>query len=109
MKFIITENKLDGIVDSYLTRQLGNLEYVKDGSRDVWINSDKRPVIIVYKDKKYSDIYLLDTVYASTHDLFSMNGFKDIQYHLLKWFDEHMGIKSEEVSTFDNEGIDYDY
>jgi hypothetical protein len=38
-----------------------------------------------------------------------MNGFKDIQYHLLKWFDEHMGIKSEEVSTFDNEGVDYIY
>jgi hypothetical protein len=109
MKFIITENKLDSIVDSYLTKQLGNLEYVKDGSRDVWINSDKRPVIIVLKDKKYSDICLLDTVYAFTHDMFSMNGFKDIQYHLLKWFEEHMGIKSEEVLTFDNEGVDYDY
>jgi hypothetical protein len=109
MKFIITENKLDSIIDSYLTKQLRNLEYVKDGSRDVWINSDRRPVIIILKDKNGCDIYLLDTVYASTHDMFSMNGFKDIQYHLLKWFDEHMGIKSEEVSTFDNEGVDYIY
>lgn len=109
MKFIITENKLDSIVDSYLTKQFKDLEYVKDGSRDVWINSDKRPVIIVLKDKKYSDIYILYTIYSSTYNMFSMNGFKDIQHHLLKWFEEHMGIKSEEVSTFDIEGVDYDY
>jgi hypothetical protein len=109
MKFIITENKLDSIVDSYLTKQFKDLEYVKDGSRDVWINSDKRPVIVVFKDEEYSDIYILDTVCDITHNMFSMNGFKDIQYHLLKWFDEHMGIKSEEISTFDNEGVDYVY
>lgn len=109
MKYLITENKLDSIIDSYLTKQFKDLEHVKDGSRDIWIGSDRRPVIIIIKDKKYSDIYILDTVYASTHDMFSMNGFKDIQYHLLKWFDEHMGIKAEEVFTFDNEGVDYVY
>ena len=114
MKYLITENKLDSIIDSYLTKQFKDLEHVKDGSRDIWINSNRKPVIIILKDAKYSgvyisDIYILDTVYASTHDMFSMNGFKDIQYHLLKWFDEHMGIKSDEVSTFDNEGVDYVY
>jgi hypothetical protein len=109
MKFIITENKLDSVVDSYLSKQFKDLEHVKYGSRDIWVGSDKRPVIIILKDKKYSDIYILDTVYASTHDMFSMNGFKDIQYHLLKWFEEHMDIDSEEVFTFDNEGVDYVY
>jgi hypothetical protein len=108
MKFIITENKLDSIIDSYLTKQFKDLEHVKDGSRDIWIGSDRRPVIIIIKDKKYSDIYILDTVYSSTHNMFSMNGFKDIQYHLLKWFGER-GVKAEEVSTFDNEGVDYVY
>jgi len=108
MKYLISENKLDSIIDSYLTKQFKDLEHVKDGSRDIWVGSDKRPVIIIIKDKKYSDIHILDTVYASTYDMFSMNGFKDIQYHLLKWFDER-GVKAEEVFTFDNEGVVYVY
>ena len=111
MKFIITENKLDSIIDSYLTKQFNGLERIKDGTRYVWINSEKQPIIIIVKYDlyNYSEIYILDTVYASTHDMFSMNGFKDIQYHLLKWFKEHMDIDSEEVFTFDNEGVDYVY
>lgn len=106
MKFIITENKLDSIVDSYLTKQFENLKPVKVGtSTYFWCDSEKKPVIMITHNKKFSTIFVLDTVYVSTHDMFSMNGFKDIQYHLLKWFDEHMGIKSEEVFTFDNEDI----
>ena len=44
MKFIIREDKLDSIVDSYLTKQFENLEYVKDGKKDVWTyDLDKNP------------------------------------------------------------------
>jgi hypothetical protein len=38
-----------------------------------------------------------------------MDGEEEIQNHLLRWFNEHMGIKSYEVLTFDNEGVDYIY
>ena len=109
MKFIIREDKLDSIIDSYITKQFDNLEYVKDGKRDLWVGPDRKPVIIIIKDNNYSSIYVLDIIYASTYYMFSMGTFKNIQHHLLKWFDEHMGIKSDEVSTFDNEGVDYIY
>ena len=38
-----------------------------------------------------------------------MNGFADIQKHLINWFKEHMNIEVEEVFTIDNEGHEYVY
>jgi hypothetical protein len=54
MKFIITENKLDSIIDSYLTKQFNGLERIKDGTRYVWINSEKQPIIIIVKYDLYN-------------------------------------------------------
>ena len=110
MKYIISENKMNSLIDSYLTKQLGNLEYVKEGRKNVWVDSDRRAVIMFINFKGFSpEIYLLDTVFENTYHMFSMDGEEEIQNHLLRWFNEHMGIKSYEVLTFDNEGVDYIY
>jgi hypothetical protein len=113
MKYLITENKMNSLIDSYITKQLGNLEHIKDvgklSRKDVWVDSDRNPVIIIinYKgvapDIYLPDIYLLDTVFDNIYHMFSMDGPEDIQNHLLRWFNEHMGIKSDSIETFDNE------
>ena len=101
---------MNSLIDSYITKQLGNLEYVKEGCKNVWVNSDRRAVIMFINFKGFSpEIYLLDTIYENTYHMFSMDGDEEIQTHLLRWFNEHMGIKSYEVITFDNEGVDYIY
>ena len=105
---------MNSLIDSYITKQLGNLEHIKDvgklSRKDVWVDSDRNPVIIIINYEGFApDIYLLDTVYENTYHMFSMDGEVAIQNHLLKWFNEHMGIKSYEVITFDNEGVDYIY
>ena len=110
MKYIITENKIDSIIDKYITSQFRGLKPVNGGKhREVLINSEKKPVIIIFSDDKFFDVYVLEDVTISIHNLFSMNGFADIQKHLINWFKEHMNIEVDEVFTFDNEGHDYVY
>ena len=60
-------------------------------------------------DTEVFEAYILEDVYRSTYNIFSLNGLTDIQKYLIKWFKDHMNIEVEEVSTFDNEGVDYVY
>ena len=108
MKYLISENKMNTLIDSYITKQLGNLEHIKDvgklSRKDVWVDSDRNHVIIIINYEGYSpDLYILDTVFDNIYHMFSMDGLEDIQNHLLRWFDEHMGLKFDSIETFDNE------
>ena len=110
MKYIITESKLNGIIDDFITSQFSDLKLINDGKhRVVWIGPERKPVIIILSDDKYFEAYILEDIYSSIVNMFSIKNFNDIQKHLIKWFDKHMGIEVDEVMTFDNEGVDYIY
>ena len=110
MKYIITESKLDNIIDDYITVQFSGLKLVNEGKhRAVWIGPDRKPVIIIISDDKSFEAYILEDVYRAVVNIFSIKEFKEIQKHLIRWFNKHMGIEVEEVTTFDNEGHDYAY
>jgi hypothetical protein len=110
MKYIITEDRLDNVVDKFITTQFSGLKLVNEGKhRAVWIGPDQKPIIIILSDDKYFDVYILEDVYRLIVNMFSIKKFKEIQKHLIEWFNKHMGIKVEEVTTFDNEGHDYVY
>jgi hypothetical protein len=110
MKYLITESKLDNIIDDYITTQFSGLKLVNEGKhRAVWIGPERKPVIIIISDDKSFEAYILEDVYRSIVNIFSIKEFKEIQKHLIKWFNKHMGIEVEEVTTFDNEGHDYAY
>jgi hypothetical protein len=110
MKYIITESKLDEIVDDYITVQFSGLKLVNDGKhRAVWIEPDRKPVIIIISDDKDFEVYILEDVYRAVVNIFSIKEFKEIQKHLIRWFNKHMGIEVGEVMSFDNEGHDYAY
>lgn len=111
MKYTITEAKLKNIIDDYISSQFDNLEHIDDtdkngfgSTRDVWIGSDGLPVIIILNrySKEDREVFLVDSVYESVYNMFSMKGFHEIQKHLVHWFEKHMDIKVEEVLTFDN-------
>jgi hypothetical protein len=115
MKYIITETKLDNVIDKFISSQFDNLvnidnnEYGIPNTQDIWVTSDRKPVlIIVNKDSKLKrKIFVEDSVYDTIYKMFSMDGFHEIQKHLIKWFEKHMNIKVDEVHTFDNEGYIY--
>ncbi len=87
MKYSITEGKLDSVIDSFITSQFGNLEHQMDGDRLTLTNDNGDPLIIILDYDNVYEVFVLDTVYASIYNLFSLNGFDDIQHHLRKWFD----------------------
>ena len=103
MKYIITESKLDEIIDDYITMQFSGLKLVNEGKhRAVWIGPDRKPVIIIISDDKSFEAYILEDVYRAVVNIFSIKEFKEIQKHLIRWFNKHMGIEVDEVKTFDN-------
>ena len=125
MKFIITESKLDNIIDSFISKQLLGLKHKRVPNpnglyyRDVWYDDNDNEVIIIltlkkeYKDSKSriifgnSEVYLADEIYGLIFNLFSMKTFEEIQSHLLKWFEEHMNIKTDEIMTYDSNSYIY--
>lgn len=110
MKYIITENRLQSIVDSYITSQFEKLNPVKaKNNKTVWLDENREPVIIIFSEDDFSEIYLLDDVYTRIYNLFGMERFDEIQSALLSWFEKHMDIKTDEIFTFDNEGHDFNY
>ena len=112
MKYTITENKLDNVIDSFISRQFEGLEHQMDGDRLGLVNSKGQPVIIIFVDSdnpSETEVYILESVYRAIYRLFSMNGLEDIQKHLVRWFKKHMNINVDEVTTFDNGESEYAY
>ncbi len=103
MKYIITESKLDSMIDEYITYEFRDLKLVVENKHRVsWVRPEGEPVIIILSDDDYFDILILDSVYGSIVNMFSIKEFKEIQRHLIRWFNKHMLIEVDEVKTFDN-------
>jgi hypothetical protein len=104
MKFIITENKLDGVIYSYLTKQFENLEQFKERNLSIWTDSNKKPIIIiVYIDEDVTEIYISEEVLIMVFKMFSFNGFKELFTYLKTWFDVYAGIYSDDFFGIDKD------
>lgn len=111
MKYIIAQNKLNSIINDFISSQFDGLEHIDEtdkygfgNRRDVWVDSEGRPVIIIlnrYSKQNDRDVLIVDDVYGLIYNMFSMTGFHEIQKHLVHWFEKHMDIKVAEVKTFD--------
>jgi hypothetical protein len=108
MKYIITENRLDGIVDKYITSKFNDLKFVNESNkfveRNVWVKSNGESSIITIK-RKYDEtivsVFVEDIFFNSISNMFSI-GYEEIQEHLIRWFENHMNIKVDEIEIFDN-------
>ena len=100
---------MTNIIDSYISSQLGGLRRVEDGSRELWVNSKGLPVVIIVRTKLDNDVYILEDVYRSVANLFSMSTFDDIQNSLVNWLNKNMDANVDEVFTFAGEEGDYVY
>ena len=115
MKYIITESKLDKVVDSFITSQLGGLEQKLekvDSTVNRFVfrdkNGDAVMIILEGMDKKPMagiSVY----VYKSFASVFGLNDFHEVQKYFKKWFKKHMGINVFEVETFSSGQDEYFY
>jgi hypothetical protein len=115
MKYIITENKLNNIIDEFISSQFDGLKHIDDSVnntiRDIWVYPNGKPVIIILNidSEQYREIFVLENVYATIYYMFSMNSKYDIQIPLIMWFKKHMGLEIDGIQTFDNNGFDEIY
>jgi hypothetical protein len=115
MKYIITENRFNKLIDKFITDLFDGLKHVDDSvmntSRDIWVKPDGKPVIIILNmdSEEYREIFILQDVYATIYYMIGMNTKKDIQKSLINWFKKHMGLEIDGIQTFDNDGFDEIY
>lgn len=115
MKLIITENRLYQVIASYLTKTIKGLEQTTSkhgghGRVDFKDKSGNSKVIIFFnRHSQGMDVMIEDSLYGEIYNIFSLNGFEDIQQHLIQWFKENFdGLDNiEEISTFDNDEYVY--
>jgi len=101
MKYIITESKLDTIIDSFITQQFGKLNHEFDGDRLILVTDDGEPmIVIVDRGEGPLEVHVDMDVYGAIYNMFSMNDFEDIQSALIKWFRKHYNISVDDIFTF---------
>ena len=103
MKYIITESRLNDIIESYLSSELGDLKLVQRREDTDWyVNQSGRPIVIISKGSFGNDILSLRRdIYDNLEKMFGLDTTDDIQVHLKKYFNTKWEIPVNVVYTFD--------
>ena len=115
MKYVITENRLDKVVDTYITSQLEGLEQKLekvDSTVNRFVFRDKNGdavMIILEGMDRQPMVGISEYVYQSLNSLIGLNDFHEIQKYFKKWFKNHMGIDLIAVETFGQGQDEYFY
>jgi hypothetical protein len=115
VKYVITENRLDKVVDTYITSQLEGLEQKLekvDSTVNRFVFRDKNGdavMIILEGMDRQPMVGISEYVYQSLNSLIGLNDFHEIQKYFKKWFKNHMGIDLIAVETFGQGQDEYFY
>ena len=115
MKYLITESQRYRMIDDYLTKNIKSLDetfgnHGGSGRVDFVDKSENSIVIIFFNRTSQEDEGMIDEkLYEEIYNMFSMDGFDEIQEHLVRWFKENFdGLNHiTEVVTFDNDEYVY--
>jgi hypothetical protein len=101
MKYIITESRLNDIIESYLNSELGNLNLVqRRDDTDWYVNQSGRPIVIVSKGSFKDILSLRRDIYDNLEKMFGLDTTDDIQAHLKKCFYTKWGLPVDMVYTY---------
>lgn len=106
MKYIITESRLNDIIESYLNSELGDLKLVnrhdnRNGKTDWYVNKSGEPLVII-SNNSFKDIVMLRRdIYNNLENMFGLDTTDDIQGHLRKYFYTKWGLPTEIIYTYD--------
>ena len=108
MKYIITESRLNDIIESYLSSELGNLNLVQRREDTDWyVNQSGRPIVIISKGGFKDMLSLRRDIYDNLEKMFGLDTTDDVQAHLRKYFYTKWGLPIDTVYTYSsgNEGM----
>ena len=101
MKYIITESRLNDIIESYLNSELGNLNLVQRREDTDWyVNQSGRPIVIISKGNFKDILSLRRDIYDNLEKMFGLDTTDDIQAHLKKYFYTKWGLPVDMVYTY---------
>ena len=110
MKYIISESRLDDIIQKYLSSQLSDLKEVEkygpDERHQFWyVDKSGEPLVVIYPRYHGGDLLVLRRViYETVANMFGLKTTDDIQAPILKYFEEKWGMLTRRIYTFE----DYD-
>jgi hypothetical protein len=101
MKYIITESRLNDIIESYLNSELGNLNLVQRREDTDWyVNQSGRPIVIISKGSFKDILSLRRDIYDNLEKMFGLDTTDDVQAHLRKYFYTKWGLPIDTVYTY---------
>jgi hypothetical protein len=105
MKVIITESRLNNVIESYLNFELGDLKLGRTTKNMDWyVNQSGRPIVIIFNrniTKNKNILSLRRDIYDNLEKMFGLDTTDDIQVHLKKYFNTKWEIPVNVVYTFD--------
>ena len=108
MKYIITESRLNDIIENYLNSELGDLNLVqRRDDTDWYVNQSGHPLVIISKGSFKDILALRRDIYDNLENMFGLETTDDIQANLRKYFYMKWELPLEIVYTFEpgNEGV----
>jgi hypothetical protein len=93
MKYIITENKLDKVVITWLNNKFGNLKPIVRDDKTFYVNEDRLVLFYYYQDKKNGYVYInYDEIWSFLESIFGLESLqiKDI---ITYWLEETYNLK----------------
>lgn len=109
MKYIITETKYDHAFQKVIDSFIGKLKkpylekVVSSGNRFIYENENGIIIFIVLEGYgSHIEIHVNDEIYSTTGKLMSEKKSKKLQEQFIEWIKNNLGIKFDEVHTFDD-------
>jgi hypothetical protein len=101
MKYIITEARLNDIIEKYLSSELGNLKLVeKKDYLDWYVNESGYPLVIINRGAFRDILALRRDIYETLKNMFGLDTTDDIQDNLRKYFYTKWGLSLDVVYTY---------
>jgi hypothetical protein len=93
MKEIITENKLDKVVLTWLNNNFGNLISVVKDNKTYYVNEDRLPLFNYYQDSKNEYVYInYSEIWSFLESMFGME-YQQIRGVIRDWLEETYNLK----------------
>lgn len=118
-KIIKEQSEKNRLIDLYITKRMESFTVVERSSGDKkgrvgrieFVDKAGNPKVIIFFNRvnRENEVLMEDGLYGEIYNMFSMDGFNDIQRHLVKWFSSNFPMLKNiiEVYTFDNDEYVY--
>jgi len=119
IKMVLKEqSERDRLIDLYMTKRINSFTVNKRGEskkgqvgRIDFVDKAGNPRVVIFFNRynKENEVMIDDSLYGEIYNMFSMEGFNEIQRHLVKWFSSNFPMLKNiiEVYIFDNDEYVY--